>query len=120
MRDNDGKYPAQFDEVLKSSGARIKRNTPWSLNLRARVKRVIQTLKQEVPDHFVVVAERHLNYLTREASAWYNKERPHSARDHLPTACEKPPGPQVSIKMSEVVCTTRLGGLLKSYSRRVA
>jgi hypothetical protein len=56
MRDNDGKYPAQFDEVLKSGGAKIKRNTPWSPNLRAHVERVIQTLKQEVLDHFVVVA----------------------------------------------------------------
>lgn len=84
------------------------------------MERVIQTLKQEVLDHFVIVAERHLNYLTREISAWYNKERPHSARDHLPPASEKPPDPQVSLKMSEVVCTTRLGRLLKSYSRRAA
>ncbi len=81
---------------------------------------MIQTLKQEVLDHFVIVAERHLNYLIREATAWYNKERPHSARDHLPPACEKPPGPETTLKMSEVVCTTRLGGLLKSYSRRAA
>jgi putative transposase len=120
MRDNDGKYAAQFDEVLKSGGAKIKRNTPWSPNLRAHVERVIQTLKQEVLNHFVVVGERHLNHINREAMAWYNKERPHSARDHLPPACEKPPEAQVSLKMSEVVCTTRLGGLLKSYSRRAA
>ncbi len=64
--------------MLKSGGAKIRRNTPWSPNLRAHVERVIQTLKQEVLDHFVVVAERHLNYLIREAQAWYNKERPHS------------------------------------------
>ena len=120
MRDNDGKYPAQFDEVLKSGGANIKRNTPWSPNLRAHVERVIQTLKQEVLDNFLIVAERHLNYLIRETSAWYNQERPHSARDHLPPACEKPPDRQVSLKISEVVCKTRLGGLLKSYSRRAA
>ena len=78
------------------------------------------TSKQEVLDHFVIVAERHLNYLIREAQAWYNKERPHSARDHLPPACEKRPDPRTTLKMSEVVCTTRLGGLLKSYSRRAA
>jgi putative transposase len=84
------------------------------------VKRVIQTLKQEVLDHFVVVAERHLNYLIREATALDNEERPHSAHDHLPPAYEKPPEPHVSLKMSDVVCTTRLGGLLKSYSRRAA
>ena len=43
MRDNDGKYPAQFDEMLKSGGGTIKRNMPWSPNLQAHVKRVIQT-----------------------------------------------------------------------------
>jgi len=28
MRDNDAKFSAQFDEVLKSSGAIVKRNPP--------------------------------------------------------------------------------------------
>lgn len=114
---SDGKYPAQFDDVLKSGGARIKRNTPWSPNLRAHVERVIRTLNQEVLDHFVVVAQQHLNYLICEASASYNKERPHSARDHLPPVCENLPDPQVSPKMSEVVGTTCL---LQSSSRRAA
>ena len=30
MRDNDAKYSAQFDEMLKSSGAIVKRNTRLS------------------------------------------------------------------------------------------
>ncbi len=38
----------------------------------------------------------------------------------LPPASEDRPDPQVSIKMSDVVCTARLGGLLKSYSHRAA
>ena len=120
MRDNDVKYSAAFDDTLKSSGAIVKRNTPMSPNLRAHVERVIQTLKFEVLDKFVVVAERHLNHITREAMTWYNHERPHSARDHLPPACEKPPEPQSTIKLSEIACTTRLGGLLRHYSRRAA
>ena len=91
-----------------------------SPNLQAHVERVIQTLRHEILNYFVIVAPRHLNYITRNAMAWYNHERPHSARDHLPPACEKPPERQVSLKMSDVVCTTRLGGLLKSYSRRAA
>jgi putative transposase len=106
--------------VIEGSGAKIKRTTPMSPNLRAHVERVIQTLKHEVLNYFVIVGQRHLNYITRHAMAWYNGERPHSSRDHLPPACEKPPDPQVSLKMSEVVCTTRLGGFLKSYSRRAA
>lgn len=120
MRDRDGKFQGGFDGIIEGSEATIKLTAPMSPNLRAHVERVILTLKSEIFDYFVVVAERHLNYLIRHAMTWYNSERPHSVRDHLPPACEKPPAPQVSLKMSEVVCTTRLGGLLKSYSRRAA
>ncbi len=120
MRDNDVKYNAHFDNLLRSGGATMKRNTPWSLNLRAHVEQVIQTLKQEVLDAFVVVGERHLNHINCESMAWYNRERRHSARNHLPPGCEKPPEQQVTIKRNEVVCKPRLGGLLKSYPRRAA
>jgi hypothetical protein len=71
-------------------------------------------------DKFVIVAERHLNYVNREWRLHYNRERPHEARGHLPPDCEKPPEPDASIRSRDVVCTTRLGGLLKSYSRRAA
>ena len=40
IRDNDAKFSAQFDEVLKSSGAIVKRNAPMSPNLRAHVERL--------------------------------------------------------------------------------
>jgi hypothetical protein len=38
-------------------------------NLRAHVERFIQTLKVECLDKFVIVAERRLNYDTREWAA---------------------------------------------------
>ena len=66
-------------------------------------------MKFEVIDSFVVVAVGQLNYLIREATAWYNTERPHSSRNHFPPICDKPPYAQAAIKMSEVLCTTRLG-----------
>lgn len=100
--------------------SKIKRNTPFSPNLRAHVERFIQTLKVECLDKFVIVAQRHLNYVCREFAIHYNRERPHEARDHLPPACESPPEPVETIRPGDVVCTTRLGGLLRSYSRRAA
>ena len=120
MRDNDTKFTAQFDEVIKSSGAKVKRNTPRSPNLRAHVERFIQTMKFECLDKFVIVAERHLNYICREWRLYYNGERPHEARGHLPPGCESPPESQATIKLGDIVCNTRFGGLLKSYSRRAA
>jgi putative transposase len=120
MRDNDTKFTAQFDEVFQTSGAEIKRNTPLSPNLRAHVERYIQSRKQECLDKFVIVAERHLNYINREWRLHDNRERPHEGRGHLPPGFEKPPEPATSIRVRDVVCTTRLGGLLKSYARRAA
>ena len=120
MRDNDTKFSKQFDAVFEECGTRIKRNTPCSPNLRAHVERFIQTLKVECLDNFVIVAQRHLNYVCREFAAHYNRERPHEARDHLPPECEVEPDIAETISMRDVVCSTRLGGLLRSYSRRAA
>lgn len=90
MRDNDTKFSAQFDEVFKTSGVEVKRTVPLSPNLRAHVERFIQSLKQECLDKFVIVAERHLNYVCREWRLHYNRERPHAARGHLPPGMDKP------------------------------
>ena len=83
-RDNDVKYREEFDQVFESAGAKIKRNTYRSPNLRAHVERYIQTLKFECLDKFVIVAKRHLNYITSEFQVHYNRERPHEARGNLP------------------------------------
>jgi len=120
MRDNDKKFTKQFDAVFETSGAMIKRNIPLSPNLRAHVERFIQTLKFECLDKFVIVAQRHLNYICREWNAHYNMERPHEHCGNLPPKYELPPEPICSIKTRDIVCHTRLGGLLNSYSRRAA
>ncbi|MEW4490882.1 integrase core domain-containing protein [Thalassoglobus sp. JC818] len=120
MRDNDAKYTAPFDAVFESSGARIKRNTPLSPNLRAHVERFIQTPQVECLNKFVIVAQRHLNYVCRQFEAWYNTERPHEACGHLPPAMETEPEERTTIRRGDVICNTRLGGALKSYARRAA
>jgi putative transposase len=120
MHDRDTKFTAEFDQVFKSSGCKVKKTTIQSPNLQAHVERAIQTLKHEVLNHFVVVSERHLNHICVQAQEWYKKERGHSARDNLPPDWQSEPEELKTIKLSDVVCTTRLGGLLKSYARRAA
>ena len=44
----------------------------------------------------------------------------HSARGNVPPTWESPPEEVQTISRAEVVCTTRLGGLLKHYARRAA
>ena len=120
MRDNDAKFSAQFDEVLKSSGAIVKRNTPMSPNLRAHVERFIQTLKVECLNKFVIVGEKHLDHVCRVWSRYYNEERPHSSRNHLPPDFTGPPEECRTVRVNDIVCTTKLGGVINSYSRRAA
>lgn len=71
-------------------------------------------------DHFLVCGEKHLNQLVRSFEAHYNFERSYSGRDHLPPAMEAKPEPVEAIRLSDVACETRLGGLLKHYWRRAA
>jgi putative transposase len=120
MRDNDGKFQGSFDAVIESSGATIHRTVPMAPNLRAHVERFIQSFQVECLDKFVIVAERHLNHIGREYQVWFNTERAHSSRNHLPPTWESAPLPVVKLRSKDVVCTTRLGGVLRSYSRRAA
>jgi putative transposase len=120
LRDNDAKFCGQFDEVLKSGGAVVKRNTPMSPNLRAHVERFIQTLKFECLNKFVIVAEKHLDHICRVWSRHYNEERPHSAREHLPPDFTAPTEDSMTVRVNDIVCTSKLGGVINSYARRAA
>jgi hypothetical protein len=83
-----------------------------SSNLRAHVERFVQIRKPECLDKFVIVAERRLNYV--------NRERPYEADRHLPPALKKPPEAKETIRLNDVVNSTRMGGLLKHYQRQAA
>ena len=74
----------------------------------------------EVLDVMLILNERHFNHILKETATWYNAERSHSRRDYLPPGWYKPPQVDNTATPSEIVCTTRLGGLLNSYSRRAA
>ena len=120
LRDNDVKYPRTFDEVFRNADINVPKMPPRAPNLRAHVERVIQTMQSEVLDGMVVVGEKHFNHILSVTQDWYNTERSHSARDHLPPGWDKPPELDNTATPSEIVCTTHLGGLLNSYSRRAA
>ncbi len=120
MHDRDTKFTNEFDEIIKSTGCEIKQTPIRSPNLQAHVERVVQTLKHEVLNEFVVVSEKHLNHICRVAQDWYNNERGHSARENLPPGWSEHPEEVQTIKLKDVACSTRLGGLLKHYWRRAA
>ena len=126
MHDRDSKFAASFDEALKAGKLRVQKAAYRSPNTVAFVERFIQTLGQECLDYFVVFGERHMNYLVSEFLAHYHAERPHQGLENellvkpkLSKSKKKrkaKPLPEV-VPLSSIRCQTRLGGLLKHYSR---
>lgn len=120
IHDRDTKFTKEFDNIVRSSGCKIQKTPIQSPNLQAHVERVVQTIKQEVLNEFVVVSEKHLNHICRESRTWYNDERGHSARENLSPSWIEPPETISTIKLADVGCSTRLGGLLKHDWKRAA
>lgn len=121
LHDHDTKFTAQFDEILKSSGVRVKEPPPCSPNLNAFAERFIQTLEVECLDHFIVLGERHLHHLAQQFVAHYHAERPHqSLGNRPPNATEAAEEIGMPPPAGEVICHERLGGLLKHYERAAA
>jgi putative transposase len=123
MHDRDTMFTASFDTALRKGGLKIKKAAYRSPNTCAFVERFIQTLGQECLDYFVCFGKRHLNYLIKQFVEHYHEERPHQGIDNnLPQRKKrrrKPPD-EPTIRLADVGCKTRLGGLLKHYDRKAA
>ncbi|MFK7738020.1 MAG: integrase core domain-containing protein [Pirellulaceae bacterium] len=97
-----------------------------SPNTVAFVERFVQTIKQECLDHFIVFGEQHMSLLCSEFREHYHLERPHQGLENerpTHTATKKSgklPKPADTIRLSDIRCEERLGGILKSYSRKAA
>jgi putative transposase len=121
LRDNDGKLQGGFDQRLADLGVEVNPNSPMSPNMNAYIERWIQTIKVECLNHFIVLGERHLAYLVSQFVDFYNTSRPHQNKGNQPLGLYQPTeaiGPP--LKLDDIKCESRLGGLLKSYSRKAA
>lgn len=95
----------------------VKKLPPRSPNLNAFIERFIQTLKHECLGHFVILGQKHLDYLAAAFVEYYHTHRPHQAMENKPLLrlTDADPGGH-----GEVACEERLGGLLKHYYRKAA
>jgi hypothetical protein len=67
-------------------------------------------------DWLLITGERHLRHVLREYVEHYNLARPHRSLELRAPLGSEEPGESIG----EVVCLSRLGGLLHEYSRRPA
>ncbi len=120
-RDRDSKYGAGFDEVLTGHGIEAVQLPFRSPNLNAHVERLIQSVRKECLDHFIVMGTGHLDHLLAEYIDYHNRQRPHSSQWLATPMSGKAPkardGPVIAgaIRRHE-----RLGGVIKHNTRMAA
>jgi putative transposase len=77
IRDRDGKYVAEFDAALESSGVRVIATVPQAPNQNAFVERWGKSLREECLSHFIVFGQQHFDFLVSSFVDYYNRLRPH-------------------------------------------
>ena len=120
IRDRDGKFTPQFDDILKQGGVKIKRLPVRSPNLNAFAERWVLSFRRECLDHFIVFGEEHMRHIAEKYVAYYNEVRPHQSLNNEPLKPRPQPPPDGDFEASQLRCQTWLGGLLKRYYRESA
>ncbi|TWT60636.1 integrase core domain-containing protein [Rubinisphaera italica] len=90
-----------------------------SPNLNGRCEWIIETIKLECLNKFIVFGKKHLDYLTDEFTSHNNTKRSHRERDNLPPIREEP-GEVATISIDQIEVKKYDGGLIKSFERKVA
>jgi transposase InsO family protein len=113
VRDRDDKFVGPFDEVLRSTGARIVKTSVRSPRANAFAERFVRTARTECLDWLLIRGERHLDRVLREFVAHYNHGRPHRGID------PEVPDPHLTEHrfkgMGSIKGADRLGGLIHEY-----
>jgi putative transposase len=119
--DRDTKFTAKFEEILESDGIQPVRTAPRSLNMNAFAERLVQTVKRECLDHFVVFGQKHLRHLIDTFLRYYHRNRPHQGLGDRPPDSASDLEPAIlAFPTGKVECEVQLGGLLKHYYRKAA
>lgn len=122
VRDRDGMYVAEFDQVFKDAQCRVIRTAPQAPNQNAYIERWVKSIKFECLNFFLMFGQKHLDYLVSEYLTHYGSVRPHQGADigNRPLIGEWPEVDEPLADGERIVCHERLGGVLKHYERVAA
>jgi transposase InsO family protein len=113
LRDRDGKFTRQADEVLEAEGVDVLRLPARSPHLNAHMERCIRTLREECLDRIIILNEMHLRWVLATFVVYYLTRRPHRS-----LRLRVPHGPAHYPRDGPVVRRPVLGGLINDYYRR--
>jgi len=114
IRDNDGKYGAQFARVAAAGSIEILRTPYRAPRANATCERFLGSVRRECLDHLLVLGERHLARVLREYVAYFNRARPHQG---LGQALPEPPTQADRSREGPICVVPILGGLHHTYQR---
>jgi len=114
------KFTKEFTQTVNDAGMKTNTLTKGSPNLNGRCERFIETIKLECLRRFIIFGKRHFDYLNSEFVTYCNTVRSHMERDHLPPVCSADPEEVQTLKLTEVVVKSHIGGLVKSFERKAA
>ncbi len=119
MHDRDTKFTKEFKQTLVNAGVRTNPLPKASPNLNGRCERFIETIKLECLNKFIIFGKRHLDHLVAEFTEYYNHDRSHMSRDHLPPVRDEPDEVE-KLSIDQVEVKSYVGGLVKAFERKAA
>ena len=117
IRDRDRKFPGKFNEFWKTENVRCIRIPPRSPRANAFAEGFIGNLKRECLNYFICFSRSQLDYIIKCWIKYYNTERPHQGIGRENMVLDESYVPQIH---GNVCCKEQLGGIIKSYYRKVA
>ncbi|RJP79793.1 MAG: hypothetical protein C4522_09300 [Desulfobacteraceae bacterium] len=115
IHDRDSKFCHSFQKILQSVGIKPIRLPPRSPNLNAFAERWVRSVKEECLSKLVLFGRQGLENALREYVAHYHEERNHQGLENrIPFPSDTYQPDRIT---GEIVCNSRLNGLLKYYYR---
>jgi putative transposase len=119
IRDRDGKFTREFDEVFRAEGIRVIRAPIRSPKARAHAERWVGSVRRECLDRLLIVSRSHLRHVLATYTSHYNEHRPHRSLRQRPPLSKPPPLDEEAIgdaiDLDRVRRRDLLGGLIHEY-----
>lgn len=118
VRDRAGQFTEAFDAVLAAAGIEVVKIPPRSPQASACAGRWVRTVRSEATDRVLIAGPRRLRAVLEAYVAYYNRHRPHRARNLLPPDHDDCSTTAVTdLVAARVRRCTVLGGLIYEYER---
>jgi transposase InsO family protein len=111
IHDRDTKYSLRFRIVLEDAGIKPIKTPFQAPNANAFAERFVRSIKEECLNKMILFGEEHLRRAIDQYLAHYHGERNHQGLGNQLI------DPDEATETGEIVCSERLGGMLKFYSR---